>query len=244
MTGSTGLPRLLVIALSLVAATAGAADIRTVSHGDEVELTDHLVPGKLVLFDFYADWCGPCRGLEPRLAELAERHADRLALRKVDIVNWDSAVARQHRIGSIPHLVLYGPGGERLAAGDAGSVLGRLAAELGDDGPSRSGDRSVAAPLLGLAAIAAVALALLVRRRRPAAAPEPRSAAPLRPAPVDTAADPGDPAIWFVLLQGSLDGPFTRSQLAELARRGAIRRTAQVRRRGDADWSSLDRVLG
>jgi thiol-disulfide isomerase/thioredoxin len=192
MTGSTGSLRLFVIALVLAAATAGAADLRTVSHGSEVELTDHLVAGKLVLFDFYADWCGPCRGLEPRLAELAERHADRLALRKIDIVNWDSPVARQHRIGSIPHLVLYGPGGERLAAGDAGSVLGRLAAELGDGDAAPSSGSGVTAPLLGLAAIAAATIALLVRRRRPGAAPEPRPAARIRPTPVDTAADPGD----------------------------------------------------
>ena len=55
--------------------------------------------------------------------------------------------------------------------------------------------------------------------------------------------DPGDPAIWFVLLQGSLDGPFTRAQLGELVRRGALEKTATTRRRGDASWKPVRDVL-
>jgi thiol-disulfide isomerase/thioredoxin len=221
---------------------AAAADVATITHGRAVDLEAHLTPGKYVLFDFYADWCGPCRALEPHLLELADRHADRLSLRKVDIVDFDSAVARQHRIGSVPHLVLYGPDGARIASGDAGSVLRRLTDALGDPtgfAPPSSGSGSVV-PLLAVAVVLTAAIAWVARRRRAAVATPP---AAIRPTPVDTAQRPGDPAIWFALLQGSLDGPFTRAQLADLARRGVLGPGAEVRRRGDADWSTLGDVL-
>lgn len=229
--------------LGLGAGSVGAADVETISRGSEVVLEDHLVPGKYVLFDFYADWCGPCRALEPHLNALAGRHDDRLALRKIDVVNWDSAVARQHRLSSIPHLVLYGPDGVRLAAGDAGSVLRRLEADLGDLG-GPSGRPSALVPVLVAAAIFAVALGLVRRRRRGTAPPAAASAGTAATLPpVDTAADPGDPAIWFALLQGSLEGPFTRAQLAELVRRGTLDRNAEVRRRGDAGWRAVHELL-
>ena len=216
-----------------------ASDVQTITHGHEVELEDHLVPGKYVLFDFYADWCGPCRALEPHLLDLAGRHADDLALRKVDVINWDSAVARQYGMTSIPYLVLYGPDGAQIIAGDANLVPRRLTNALGGDSappPTGGGGRPLG--LVAVAAVLALAVGILVRRRRP-----PETAPPSAPAPVGTTADPGDPAIWFTLLQGSLEGPFTRSQLADLVRRGALQRGADVRRRGDADWTTLGHVL-
>ena len=231
-----------LVGLALTAVTmTHASDIQTITHGREVSLEDHLVSGKYVLFDFYADWCGPCRALEPRLADLAGRHSDRLALRKVDIINWDSPVTRQHGVTSIPHMVLYGPDGSRLAAGDAHSVLRRLESGLGDGGgfPVTNDGGPSFVPLLAIAAIFAVTVGLVARRRRP-----PQTDARAGPGrtlpPVDTAADPGDPAIWFALVQGSLEGPFTGRQLGELVRRGVLERLSTVRRRGDASWTTIE----
>ena len=39
---------------------------------------------RLLLFEFYADWCAPCRILEPILEELAEKHKDDLSVYKID----------------------------------------------------------------------------------------------------------------------------------------------------------------
>ena len=224
------------------ASAAGAADVQTITHGREVDLEAHLVPGKHVLFDFYADWCGPCRALEPHLLELADRHPDQLAIRKVDIINWDSAVSRQYRVSSVPYLVLFGPDGSHLAAGDADSVLRSLTAALGGGGgfsPPTSGGGSII-PLLAIAAVFAISIRLVARRRK---APNRAATPPSRPDPVDTAANPNDPAIWFALLQGNMEGPFTRDQLGELLRRGDLNRGSEIRRRGDANWSTLDDVL-
>ena len=235
-----------LVGLALAAAEmVHASDVQTITHGREVSLENHLVSGKYVLFDFYADWCGPCRALEPRILDLAGRHSDQLAVRKIDIINWDSPVAKQYGMSSIPHLVLYGPDGSRLAAGDAYSVLGRLESRLGGGGGFSPSEESGTSwiPLLAIAAILAVAVGLVARKRQPSqTGPDSSSRGPAL-APVDTAADPGDPAIWFALVQGSLEGPFTRHQLGELLGRGVLDRSSTVRRRGDASWTAITDAL-
>lgn len=225
----------------LAATTAAAADVATITRGSEVDLEQHLVPGKMVLFDFYAEWCGPCRALEPKLKRLAERHADSLALRKLDIVDWSSPVSRQYGISSVPHLKLYGPGGEVIAQGNAGRVLAVLERRLGGvSGGTAAASRELPPrwPLVALVTLLAVAAFILLRRpaRTSASVPPP-------PAPAPATAD-GDPAVWFVMIQGALDGPYTVAQLDELRSRRLVDGDAGVRRRGDAAWTSLDDLLG
>ncbi|SDH95842.1 thioredoxin 1 [Pseudomonas flavescens] len=41
--------------------------------------------GNLVLLDFWAHWCAPCRTLSPHLERLAEHYEDRLKVAKIDI---------------------------------------------------------------------------------------------------------------------------------------------------------------
>ena len=71
----------------MVPGVAAAVDIPTITRGHEVNLEEHLVSGKLVLLDFYADWCGPCRALEPQIERLAAQHASDVAVRKVDVID-------------------------------------------------------------------------------------------------------------------------------------------------------------
>lgn len=77
------------------------ADIR--QEGAEIDIAGLAVPGRITIVDFYADWCGPCRALTPKLEELVLADAD-LRLRKVDIVDWERPVVAQHGITSIPHV--------------------------------------------------------------------------------------------------------------------------------------------
>src|SRR5467141_2419572 len=94
------------------------ADVEIIAHGEEVDLAQHVVPGKYTLFDFYAVWCPPCRALSPALERLAARRPEMLALRKVDIVDWTMPVAAQHHVESLPYLVLFDGEGRRVAEGD------------------------------------------------------------------------------------------------------------------------------
>src|SRR5213594_4812862 len=96
----------------------GEADVRVIAHGDRVDLQAHAVPGKYTVFDFYAVWCPPCRALSPALERLASRNTAKLAIRKVDIVDWTMPVAEQYGVQELPYLVLYDAGGQKVADGE------------------------------------------------------------------------------------------------------------------------------
>lgn len=63
----------------------------------------------VVLFDFYADWCGPCRALKPTIHELADQYAGRVTVAAVNVDKL-RAVAESQRISSIPDVRVYRDG--------------------------------------------------------------------------------------------------------------------------------------
>jgi len=95
-------------------------DIQTVTHGDALRIENHLAQGKITIFDYYADWCGPCHLLTPKLERLLLKYKD-LALRKVDIVDWESEAARQasrdFRLPGLPFTRIFD---------DRGNLLGEV----------------------------------------------------------------------------------------------------------------------
>jgi thiol-disulfide isomerase/thioredoxin len=101
----------------------GGPIIQTISSGQKVDLDKHMESGRYVLFDFYADWCGPCRQLTPKLEQLVRRYPSKVSLKKIDIVNWSSPVARQYGIQSIPYVRAYDPNGRLATSGNGGRVL-------------------------------------------------------------------------------------------------------------------------
>jgi thiol-disulfide isomerase/thioredoxin len=95
-----------------------------ISEGQEVSLADYLVPGKTTVFDFYSKYCPPCRAISPRLERLHATHGD-ICVVKVDInrpgivgIDWQSPVARQYGLRSIPHFKVFGPDGKLRAEGN------------------------------------------------------------------------------------------------------------------------------
>ena len=58
--------------------------------------------GKLpCIIDFYADWCGPCRMVDPILKELAKEYKGKIIVYKINTDN-ERALAQAFRINSIP----------------------------------------------------------------------------------------------------------------------------------------------
>ena len=75
------------------------------------------VPGKLTVFDFWADWCVPCVALDHELAEVARRHPNDVAVRKVQVIDSDSPAWKAYLdpgAFELPHVKLYDRGGKLL----------------------------------------------------------------------------------------------------------------------------------
>ncbi len=72
----------------------------------ETEVADGLT-----LVDFYADWCGPCRMMEPIIEELAVEFSGTAKIGKLDIENSQKTTST-YNVTSIPTMILFKNGNE------------------------------------------------------------------------------------------------------------------------------------
>ncbi len=84
-------------------------DLAWIVEADDDDFTEAIDSTGVVLVDFWAPWCGPCRAVAPALEAAASEFAGRL---KVVKVNVDEAptVASSYRVQGIPALLLLRDG--------------------------------------------------------------------------------------------------------------------------------------
>ena len=70
---------------------------------------DVISSDQLVLVDFFATWCQPCKMMHPNLEQVKGELGDRIRIIKID-VDKQSATANQYRIQSVPTLMLFRQG--------------------------------------------------------------------------------------------------------------------------------------
>lgn len=106
----------LALATSLAACTPAPEktppgfDISAVPQTGDTRFTrDVLDSEQPVLVEFYATWCGPCRRMEPVVAEIAERYRDKVKVLRVDI-DQNPALAEHYRVDAIPRVMLFRSG--------------------------------------------------------------------------------------------------------------------------------------
>ena len=68
--------------------------------------TEVLSSDKLVLIDFWAPWCMPCRMMAPVLEEFATKHGSEVEVAKVN-VDEEPDLARRFNVDGIPCFILF-----------------------------------------------------------------------------------------------------------------------------------------
>jgi thioredoxin 1 len=84
--------------------STNVAAIRSIDFEQEVVKSD-----KLVIADFWAEWCGPCKMIAPLLDEIARELPDKVKIVKVDVES-EPQLAQQFGIYNIPTLLFFKDG--------------------------------------------------------------------------------------------------------------------------------------
>ncbi|MEM1566586.1 MAG: thioredoxin [Candidatus Bathyarchaeia archaeon] len=82
-----------------------------VVHLTDSNFDDVISKNKLVLVDFYADWCMPCRMMAPVIEELAKEFAGKVLVGKIN-VDENPKTADRFQVFSIPTIVIIESGRE------------------------------------------------------------------------------------------------------------------------------------
>ena len=135
----------IVLFLIILATAAGAtrvsraeADVvRTIPNAGKIDVNQYIVSGKNTIFEFYADWCGPCREIGPKI-EAAVRARNDTVLVRVDLTDPTSEAYQQFKIDAVPSFIMYGPDGKIAKTGIHGVGHFLLPDLIPDEPPSNT----------------------------------------------------------------------------------------------------------
>jgi len=91
-----------------------------------------LKSDKPVVVDFWAEWCGPCRMVNPIISEMAEEYKEKAVITKMD-VDSNPETATKFGIRNIPTILFFKNGDEadrQVGAAPKSSLTGKLEALL------------------------------------------------------------------------------------------------------------------
>lgn len=71
-----------------------------------------LGKNKVVLVDFFAEWCGPCKAMAPVLKDVKESLGDELSIIKID-VDKNEKLAANYNVRGVPTLILFVDGEQK-----------------------------------------------------------------------------------------------------------------------------------
>ncbi len=123
--------------------------------GNPIKFSDIYSQNELTLVDFWASWCGPCRGENPNVVAVYNQYKDQgftvfgvsldrdkdawlkaieddqLTWAHVsDLAYWNNAAAQLYAVSSIPHSILVDKNGKIVAKNKRGDELGEAVAEF------------------------------------------------------------------------------------------------------------------
>ena len=70
---------------------------------------DELVNSSFILVDFWAEWCQPCKVLDPILSDIANEFGGKLKIGKVNVDD-NRALATKYGVMNIPTMILFNNG--------------------------------------------------------------------------------------------------------------------------------------
>ena len=86
-----------------------------------------------VLVDFWAEWCGPCKMIDPVIKEIAAEQAGKLTVATLNVDD-HGAIALRYNVMSIPTMIVFQNGAEvkrLVGAKGKSALLADLAAFIG-----------------------------------------------------------------------------------------------------------------